>query len=109
MNRYAAVLLGDVEGCRGSERGALDRGVAILLRWRCHGAWEYSVGAIYAVLDKLEGKGFVKSKQGEATPERGGRAKLYFNLTGSGQSALRASLQAIDNLRANTQLVPVLR
>ena len=44
-----------------------------------------------------------------ATPERGGRAKLYFNLTASGQTALQASLQAIDNLRSNTTLVPVLR
>jgi hypothetical protein len=49
------------------------------------------------------------AKQGDATPERGGRAKLYFNLAGSGRSALQASLQAVDNLRANTQLVPVLR
>jgi DNA-binding PadR family transcriptional regulator len=67
------------------------------------------VGAIYAVLDKLEGKGFVKPRQGEATHERGGRAKLYFNLTGTGQSALQASLRAIDNLRTSTPLVPVLR
>jgi DNA-binding PadR family transcriptional regulator len=70
---------------------------------------EYSIGAIYAVLDKLERKGFVKTKQGEATPERGGRAKLYFNLTAPGQSALQASLNAIDKLRSNTVLAPVLR
>ena len=69
---------------------------------------EYSVGAIYAVLDKLERKGFVKTKQGEATPERGGRAKLYFNLTAPGQTALQASLKAIDDLRSNTRFAPVL-
>ena len=68
---------------------------------------EYSVGAIYAVLDKLERKGFVNSKQGEATPERGGRAKLYFSLTAPGQAALQASLKALDNLRSNTRLAPV--
>ncbi|TAI64557.1 PadR family transcriptional regulator [Bradyrhizobium sp. Leo170] len=69
---------------------------------------EYSVGTIYAVLDKIERKGFVKPKQGEATPERGGRAKIYFNLTAQGQAALQASLSAIDNLRANTRFAPVM-
>jgi PadR family transcriptional regulator PadR len=82
-------------------------GVALQKELKVRTGREYSVGAIYAVLDKLEGKGFVKSKPGEATPERGGRAKLYFNLTGSGQSALQASLRAIDNLRANVPLAPV--
>jgi PadR family transcriptional regulator PadR len=84
-------------------------GVALQKELKVRTGREYSVGAIYAVLDKLQGKGFVKSKQGEATAERGGRAKLYFNLTADGQSALQASLRAIDNLRANTPLVPVLR
>jgi PadR family transcriptional regulator PadR len=83
-------------------------GVAIQKELKAETGREYSVGAIYAVLDKLEGKGFVKAKQGEATPERGGRAKLYFNLTAAGRATLRASLQAIDNLRVNTPLAPVL-
>jgi DNA-binding PadR family transcriptional regulator len=84
-------------------------GVAIQKELKARTRREYSVGAIYAALDKLEGKGFVKPKQGEATPERGGRAKLYFNLTATGQASLQASLNAIDNLRANTPLVTVLR
>jgi PadR family transcriptional regulator PadR len=69
---------------------------------------EYSIGAIYAVLDKLERKGFVSSKQGEATAQRGGRAKLYFNLTTPGQAALKASLNAIKALISDTPLAPVL-
>jgi PadR family transcriptional regulator, regulatory protein PadR len=69
---------------------------------------EYSIGAIYAVLDKLERKGFVSPKQGEATAQRGGRAKLYFNLTAPGQAALRASLNAIKALISDTPLAPVL-
>lgn len=60
---------------------------------------EYSVGAIYASLERLEEKGYVKSKQGEPTAERGGRAKLYFNLTAPGQATLQRSLRAIDKLR----------
>jgi PadR family transcriptional regulator, regulatory protein PadR len=82
-------------------------GVAIQRELKAQAGREYSVGAIYAVLDKLEDKGFVKTKRGEATPERGGRAKLFFNLTAAGQATLRASLQATDNLRVNTPLVPV--
>ena len=60
---------------------------------------EYSVGAIYAALDRLEEKGYVAAKQGEPTPERGGRAKLYFHLTAPGQVALQQSLQALDDLK----------
>ena len=48
-----------------------------------------SIGAIYATLDRLEEKGYVTSRQGEATPERGGRAKRYFKIEGTGLAALR--------------------
>jgi PadR family transcriptional regulator PadR len=39
---------------------------------------EVSVGAIYATLDRLEVKGYVKSHLGEPTPERSGRSKRFF-------------------------------
>ena len=48
-----------------------------------------SIGALYATLDRLERKGFISSRQGEATPERGGRAKRYFKVEGAGVLALR--------------------
>jgi PadR family transcriptional regulator PadR len=83
-------------------------GVALQKELKVRTGREYSVGAIYAVLDKLERKGFVKPKQGEATSERGGRAKLYFNLTAAGLATLQASLNVIDNLRGHTPSVPVL-
>jgi PadR family transcriptional regulator, regulatory protein PadR len=60
---------------------------------------ESSTGSVYASLDRLEEKGFVKSRQGEATAERGGKRKLYFTITAPGQRVLRESLQAIDALR----------
>lgn len=47
-----------------------------------------SIGAIYATLDRLERKWLVESRQGEATPERGGRAKRYFKVSGAGVRAL---------------------
>lgn len=49
---------------------------------------DVSIGAIYFTLDKLERKGFIKSWQGEATPERGWRAKRYFRVEGTGVQAL---------------------
>jgi PadR family transcriptional regulator, regulatory protein PadR len=59
---------------------------------------EPSTGSIYASLDRLEEKGFVESRQGEPTKERGGKRKLYFTITGPGQHTLRQSLQAIRSL-----------
>jgi PadR family transcriptional regulator, regulatory protein PadR len=49
---------------------------------------DISIGALYATLDRLERKGFVSSRQGEATPERGGRAKRYFKVEAAGMQAL---------------------
>jgi PadR family transcriptional regulator PadR len=62
------------------------------------------MATIYATLETLEKKGFVKSKIGQATAERGGRAKTFFEITGKGQSTLNASLSALDRLRKGTEL-----
>jgi PadR family transcriptional regulator, regulatory protein PadR len=59
---------------------------------------EPSVGSVYAALERLEEKGFVKSRQGESTPERGGKRKLYFQATAPGERVLRESLHAIGSL-----------
>ena len=45
---------------------------------------DVAIGSVYAALERLERKGLVASKLGEATPERGGRAKRYFRVTGKG-------------------------
>jgi PadR family transcriptional regulator, regulatory protein PadR len=73
-------------------------GVSIQEHIRERTGREPSTGSIYASLDRLEEKGFVKTRQGEATPERGGKRKLYFTITAPGQRTLRESLQAIDAL-----------
>jgi PadR family transcriptional regulator, regulatory protein PadR len=59
---------------------------------------EYSIGAIYAALDRLEDRGYVSGERGEATDQRGGRAKRYFSVTAPGQATLKASLQGIASL-----------
>ncbi len=49
---------------------------------------EISISAVHAVLHRLEEKGFVKSRMGGATEERGGRQKRLFNITAAGRKAI---------------------
>lgn len=60
----------------------------------------YSFGSIYTALERLEDKGFIKSRTGEATAERGGKRKQYFVLSAEGQFALETAMNAWDRLRA---------
>ena len=39
-----------------------------------------SIGALYSTLDRLEAKGFVSSFFSDPKPERGGRARRYFQV-----------------------------
>jgi PadR family transcriptional regulator PadR len=48
-----------------------------------------SIGAVYAVLARLEDKGFVRSVMGDATPVRGGKRKRLYEPTAAGISAVR--------------------
>ena len=57
-----------------------------------------SIGAAYATLERLEAKGYVSSFTGEATAERGGRAKRLFRIEASGQKALQVSEQTIRSM-----------
>ena len=46
------------------------------------------LGAIYGPLGRLHKNGYVATVKGEPTPERGGRAKVYYRLTPEGKKAL---------------------
>ena len=46
------------------------------------------LGVVHAVLNRLEDKGYVKSKLGEATSTRGGKRKRYYTVTNGGKAAL---------------------
>jgi PadR family transcriptional regulator, regulatory protein PadR len=50
---------------------------------------DVSIGALYTTLDRLERKGLVSSRWGEATAERGGRRKRYYRIEASGATAVR--------------------
>jgi DNA-binding PadR family transcriptional regulator len=57
--------------------------------------------SVYATLERLETKGLVKSQLGEATPQRGGRAKRYFRLTAKGAGEVREAQRALEALWVN--------
>ncbi|HEX8027635.1 MAG TPA: PadR family transcriptional regulator [Vicinamibacterales bacterium] len=56
--------------------------------------------AIYTALERLEGQGLVTSRLGEATAQRGGRAKKYFSLTPVGLDSVRDTRKALTALWA---------
>jgi DNA-binding PadR family transcriptional regulator len=47
-----------------------------------------SMGAVYAALERLERKGFVRSAMGAATAERGGKRKRLYSVTPLGRRTL---------------------
>jgi PadR family transcriptional regulator, regulatory protein PadR len=59
---------------------------------------DVSVGSVYAALDRLEAKGLVTSHLGESTPERGGRAKRYFRVTGDGLRSIHQTRNVLSKL-----------
>lgn len=60
-----------------------------------------STGALYTALSRLEEKGFISSWMGEATAERGGRAKKYFEITSTGKESLAASHRGRSKLASD--------
>lgn len=54
-----------------------------------------SRGSVYVTLDRLETKGFLKSRLADPTPERGGRAKRYYELRPLAVRALKDSRRAL--------------
>jgi PadR family transcriptional regulator, regulatory protein PadR len=54
-----------------------------------------SIGALYTTIDRLENKGLLKTFMGEATPQRGGRAKRMVRLTPKGVRAAKDFYTAI--------------
>jgi DNA-binding PadR family transcriptional regulator len=61
-------------------------------------ARDVTASAVYATLDRLEDKGLVDSRAGQATPARGGRAKRHFAITGLGVRALNDSRKVAENI-----------
>jgi PadR family transcriptional regulator PadR len=59
---------------------------------------DISIGAVYATLDRMEIKGLVRSRVGEPTAARGGRAKRHFQITRRGVAAVNRTHEALRNM-----------
>jgi len=59
---------------------------------------DVSIGALYSTAERLENKGLLSSKKGEALSERGGKAKRYFSVTPLGMSALNETKKQLETL-----------
>ena len=57
-----------------------------------------SIGALYTTLDRLEAKGLVKTWMGEATAQRGGRAKRMVRVTAKGIQAATVFYDAVTRV-----------
>lgn len=83
-----------------------DNAYGALVRQELHQVSErdVAIGALYSTLERLEKKGMVNSRLGEATPERGGKAKRYFEVTAVGIGELKRARHAMDNLWVGVSL-----
>jgi len=73
-------------------------GVTIRAELAERGGRTVAPGALYTALERLEAKGAITSRMGDPTPQRGGRAKRYVTVTGSGLQALRRAMRAYERL-----------
>ena len=66
---------------------------------------DVALGSVYAALERLEDRGYVASSVGDPTPERGGRAKRYFKVTGKGLEVVRSTQQTLTRMWKGLRLV----
>ena len=62
-------------------------------------------GALYTALERLEAKGCLRSRMGDPTAERGGKARRYFTVTPLGVRALKAMHASLASLSRGLEAV----
>jgi DNA-binding PadR family transcriptional regulator len=77
-------------------RGAY--GASVTLELEAHTGRDVSVAAVHTTLERLELKGFTKSRLGQPTPQRGGKRKRHYEVTPAGVRALRYSVHALRRM-----------
>ena len=63
-------------------------GISIKENIKANTGRDLSLGAIYKALAGLATKGLVNTYRGEPTPERGGRAKTFYEVTSNGKQVI---------------------
>jgi PadR family transcriptional regulator, regulatory protein PadR len=59
---------------------------------------DVAAGAIHATLERLEGRGLIRSRLGQGTPIRDGRARRFYRLEPAGVEALNDARATLNNL-----------
>lgn len=67
---------------------------------------QVNLGGVHVTLYRLEDKGYIKSRVGGATSERGGRRKRFFTITPAGLALLRSIKEDRQHL---WKLIPQLK
>jgi len=67
---------------------------------------DVSLGAVYAALDRLDAKGFLRSAMTAGTAMRGGRSRRAFALTPAGARALDEMRRVRDRLYGARPIKP---
>lgn len=83
-------------------------GVAVRSEIEVRAQRQISIGALYTTLSRLEEKGFATSRLGEATAERGGRAKRYYEITAVGRAQLERSVGSLTRMIEGMAPWPIL-
>jgi PadR family transcriptional regulator PadR len=65
---------------------------------------ESAIGAVYATLDRLEHKGFVRSRETMASEDRGGRPRRIYQVTGAGEKSLQETGKALASMMEGLKL-----
>jgi DNA-binding PadR family transcriptional regulator len=69
-------------------------GTNVLRELSERGGRKVSPGALFATIDRLEGKGLVTSNLGDPTPGRGGKRKRFLTVTPKGVAELQGAREA---------------
>lgn len=72
--------------------------VAVCDELEKHTGRSVKLGVVHAVLNRLEEKGLVNSRLGEATNVRGGKRKRYYTVTNTGKASLLKAKELRDQL-----------
>ena len=59
---------------------------------------DLTLGTVYKTLSRLEEKGFVRSYEGDPTPQRGGRRTRCFAVTTAGRKSLESTLATLRRM-----------
>ncbi|OJT19531.1 PadR family transcriptional regulator [Archangium violaceum] len=68
------------------------------VRERTNGKIHLNEGSVYPALKALEREGLLRSFDGDPLPERGGRPRRYYELTGEGRKVAREQRTALLSL-----------